>query len=50
MQVPGAYEEAEATLHALFSCCSGLKETPLHKNDNEVMKAMYDASDLQNRS
>lgn len=40
MQVLGAYEETESTLHVLLSCHSGLREIPLHKNDEKMMKAV----------
>lgn len=40
MQVVGVYEETESTLHVLLSCCSGLREISLHKNDEKMMKAV----------
>lgn len=40
MQVLGAYEDAESTLHVLLSCHSDLREIPLHKNYEKMMKAV----------
>lgn len=36
MQVLGAYEETESTLHFILSCHSGLREIPLHENDEKT--------------
>lgn len=38
MQVVGAYEEKESTLHVFLLCHISLREIPYHKNDEKMIK------------